>query len=124
MDAQTAAVEEILSFAIPEDKLPAHLETVAVMAESALKSYEKKVYGGESPPAIWENWDGFSDRTNDFAIKIEVTGKHAKEGCREAIIDKIVLALSCKSYHDIYREKNSRRSNHRRGGINAAIYPH
>ena len=51
MDAQAAAVGKILSFAIPEDKLPAHLETVAVMAESALKNYEKKVYGGESTPA-------------------------------------------------------------------------
>jgi cytochrome c556 len=105
MDAQTAAVGEILSFAIPEDKLPSHLETIAVMAESTLKSYEEKVHGGESPPAIWGNWDDFSARMNNFATKIEIVAKHAKKGGCEAIMDKIVLALSCKSCHDIYREQ-------------------
>jgi cytochrome c556 len=105
MDAQTAAVGKILSFAIPEDQLPSHLETIAIMASTALDGYEKRVLGGESLPAIWDNWDDFSARMNDFATKIAATAEHAKEGGREAIMGEIVLALSCKSCHDLYREK-------------------
>lgn len=105
MDAQTAAVGKILSFAIPEDQLPSHLETIAVMAGSALKSYEEEVHGGESLPAIWENWDDFSTKMKDFETKMIAVAEKAREGGREAIMGDIVLALSCKSCHDLYREK-------------------
>lgn len=105
MDAQTAAVGKILSFAIPEDQLPSHLETIAIMASTALKGYEEKVVGGESLPAVWDDWEDFSARMNDFATKMAVAAEHAKEGGREAIMGEIVLALSCKSCHDLYREK-------------------
>ncbi len=108
LDAQTAAVGQILSFSIPEDQLPSHLETIAITAKTALKSFEQNVPGGEALPAVWENWGDFTARMNDFVDRMEKAAEHAKTGGREAIMGEIVLALSCKSCHDIYREKNSK----------------
>ena len=105
MDAQTAALGQILSYAAPEDQLASHLKTIAVIAKTVLSSFEAEVHGGEFLPAVWENWDNFAARMNDFAEKSAAVVQHAKEGGREAIMGEIVAALSCKSCHDVYREK-------------------
>jgi cytochrome c556 len=105
LDAQTAAIGMIVSTQIPEDNLVAHAEAIALMAKTALKSFEPKVQGGEAKPEVWSNWPDFEKRMKDFADKTEKMAKAAKEGGVPIVMEQMVDALSCKSCHDLYRSK-------------------
>lgn len=105
LDAQAAALGMIVSTQIPPDNLIAHLDTLAVTAKQALKSFEPKVLGGESKPLVWEQWKDFSERMNVFATKTAELAQTARTKGQDAVVADMVSALSCKSCHDIYREK-------------------
>ena len=107
LDEQSAAVGMILSTVVPGDNMAAHLQAIALTAQTALKSFEPKVLGGEARPEVWNNWADFSKRMNDFAKNTALVAAQAK-GKRsddpelgEAVVD----ALSCKSCHDAYRKE-------------------
>jgi len=105
LEAQSAALGQILSGAIPDDNLVAHLDTLALTASTALKAYEPKVQGGESKPEVWTKWPDFSKRMKDFADKTAQTAKIAKAQGKDAATEHVLEALSCKSCHDVYRAK-------------------
>jgi cytochrome c556 len=105
LEAQSAALGQILSGAVPDDNLVAHLDTLALTASTALRSFEPKVQGGESKPEVWAKWPDFSKRMKDFADKTAQTAKIAKQQGKEAATEHVMEALSCKSCHDVYRAK-------------------
>ena len=106
LQAQTAALGMILSGAIPDDNVVAHLDTIALTASTALKSFEPHVEGGDAKPEVWSNWADFSARMNDFAAKTATMAKTAHAQGKDAALEQVIDALSCKSCHDDYNTKD------------------
>src|SRR5436190_1091586 len=67
LSEQAGALGEILSGAVPDDNVLAHLDALALTASTALKAFEPKAPGGEAKPEVWANWPDFSRRMNEFA---------------------------------------------------------
>jgi cytochrome c556 len=105
MNEQAAALGEILSGAIPDDNVIAHLDALALSASTALKAFEPKVPGGEARPEVWSNWADFSQRMNEFAQKTAAMAKLAHEKGKDAGLANVMDALSCKKCHDNYRRE-------------------
>lgn len=103
LDAQVAALGQILSGATPDDQVVSHLEVIALAAAQATKSFEPKVLGGESKPEVWSNWADFSAKLKDFEQKTAEAAKTAREQGKDAALSNILAALSCKQCHDPYR---------------------
>ena len=108
LDEQTAALGMILSGAIPDDNVGAHIDALAVTASVALKAFEPKVPGGEAKPEVWANWADFSKRMKDFQQKTAAMAKLSKEQGTAAALDHVLDALSCKGCHDTYRQERHR----------------
>ncbi len=105
LDAQVAALGQILTTVIPDTNLASHLEVIALTASQGLKSFEPKVPGGESKPEVWAKWDDFSKRMNDFARLTREAATIAKTKGNQEAANFVVDALTCKQCHDLYREK-------------------
>jgi cytochrome c556 len=107
LDAQAAAVGMILSNAIPGDNMAAHLQAIALTAQTALKAFEPKVPGGEAKPDVWSNWPDFAKRMNEFAKSSGEAAALAKQKGFDdpALGAKIVDAFACKSCHEVYRKE-------------------
>ncbi len=105
LDAQVAALGQILSGATPDDQVVSHLEVIALGAAQSLKSFEGKIEGGDSLPVVWTKWDDFSAKMKDFEQKTAAAAKTAKEQGKDAALTNILDALRCKDCHDIYRKK-------------------
>jgi len=108
LNEQAAALGQILSGTIPDDNLVAHLETIALTASTALKSFEPKVQGGEAKPEVWSKWPDFSKRMNEFAQKTAEMAKIAKEKSKDEAVASALDALTCKSCHDEYRQEKKK----------------
>jgi cytochrome c556 len=106
LHAQTSALGMIMSGAIPDDNVIAHIDTLAITAATALKSFEPKVEGGDAKPEVWTNWDDFAARMNDFAAKTAQMAKTAHEQGKDEALLQAVDALSCKGCHDDYNTKD------------------
>lgn len=106
LDAQVAALGQILSGATPDDQVVSHLEAIAEAASQSLKSFEAKVEGGESLPVVWTKWDDFSAKMKDFETKTRAAADTAKAQGKDAALTNILDALRCKDCHDIYRKKS------------------
>jgi cytochrome c556 len=104
LNEQSAAVGEILSYAIPDDNAVAHLDALALTASTALKAFEPKVPGGEAKPEVWANWADFSKRMNEFAQRTAAVAKMGHEQGKENALTEAVGALNCKGCHEIYRK--------------------
>lgn len=105
LNEQAGALGEILSGAIPDDNVIAHLDALALTASTALKAFEPKVPGGQAKPEVWTNWADFSKRMNDFAQKTAEMAKLAHDKGKEAGLANVMDALSCKKCHDTYRRE-------------------
>jgi len=105
LNEQAGALGEILSGAVPDDNVIAHLDALALIASTALKAFEPKVPGGEAKPEVWSNWADFSQRMNEFAKGTAAMAKLAHEQGKEAGLAKVMDALSCKKCHDTYRRE-------------------
>ncbi|MGE3476362.1 MAG: cytochrome c [Rhodospirillaceae bacterium] len=105
LDAQVAVLGMILSGAAPEDNLQSHLDTIALISQGALQSFEAKVPGGESTPEVWTKWADFQQRMNTFAAATVKVATIMREQGKDAIMSEVAPALSCKSCHDVYRVK-------------------
>jgi cytochrome c556 len=107
LNEQAGALGEILSSAIPDDNVVAHLDALALTASTALKAFEPKVPGGEAKPEVWSNWAEFSKRMNEFAAMTAKMAKTAHEDGKDAALGQVVDALSCKGCHDTYRKEQA-----------------
>lgn len=105
LKAQTAALGMIMSGAIPDDNVIAHIDILAATAATALKSFEPKVDGGDARAEVWAQWDDFSARMNDFAAKTAAMSKTAHEKGKDEALLQVMDALTCKQCHDTYRVK-------------------
>ena len=105
LNEQSAALGQILSTAIPDDNVIAHLDALALTASTAAKAFEPKVPGGEAKPAVWTKHDDFMKRMNEFAQKMAATAKSAHDQGKDAALANILDALTCKQCHDDYREE-------------------
>jgi cytochrome c556 len=105
LNEQAAALGEILSGAVPDDNVIAHMDALAITASTALKAFEPKVPGGQAKPEVWSNWADFSKRMNEFAQGTAAMAKLAHEQGKEAGLAKVMDALSCKKCHDTYRQE-------------------
>jgi cytochrome c556 len=106
LDEQSEALSEIASTAIPNDNLNAHMEILALTASTALKAFEPKIPGGKAKPEVWSNWADFSKRMTEFAQRAAEGAQVAKEQGHDAALEAAVdAAESCKSCHDMYRQK-------------------
>jgi len=105
LDAQVAALGQILSGATPDDQVVSHLEVIALAAAQSAKSFEPKVEGGESLPVVWTKWDDFSAKMKDFEAKTRAAADTAKAQGKDAALSNILDALRCKDCHDVYRKK-------------------
>ena len=105
LNEQAGALGEILSGAVPDDNVLAHLDALALIASTALKAFEPKVPGGEAKPEVWSNWADFSQRMTEFAQGTAAMAKLAHEKGKEAGLAKVMDALSCKKCHDTYRRE-------------------
>jgi cytochrome c556 len=106
LNAQAAALGEIMSYAIPDDNAVAHFQAIALTAKAALKAFEPKVQGGEAKPDVWNNWADFSKRMNDFVQNSEEVAKLGASQGKEAAMQRVLDALPCKSCHDVYRDES------------------
>jgi cytochrome c556 len=109
IDAQAAAIGQILSGEVPDDQAVAHFESIALAASTALKSFEVKSLGGESKPEVWSNWADYSKRMLDFAQKSAEVVKVGKTQGKEAALAMALDALPCKSCHEKYRDANAKK---------------
>jgi cytochrome c556 len=109
LNEQAGALGEILSSAIPDDNVVAHLDALALTASTALKAFEPKVPGGEAKPEVWSNWAEFSKRMNEFAAMTAKMAKTAHEDGKDAALGQVVDALSCKGCHDTYRKEQAKK---------------
>jgi cytochrome c556 len=105
LNEQAAALGEILSGAVPDDNVIAHMDALAITASTALKAFEPKVPGGQAKPEVWSNWADFSKRMNEFAQSTAAMAKLAHEQGKDAGLAKVMDALSCKKCHDTYRQE-------------------
>lgn len=105
LEQQTAALGQILSGAGPAENTVAHMETLALSASTALKSFEAKVPGGAAKPEVWKNWADFSKRMKEFADKSAEMAKIGREQGPDQAAMLVVEALPCKSCHDDYRDE-------------------
>ena len=105
LDAQVSALGMIMSGAIPDDNVVAHIDIIAQTAATALKAFEPKVEGGDSKPEVWSDWADFSAHMNEFAERTAAMAKTAHEKGKDEALLQAVDALSCKQCHDVYRVK-------------------
>jgi cytochrome c556 len=109
LNAQAAVLGQIVSTAIPPDNAVAHLDALALLASTALRSFEPKVPGGEAKPEVWSNWPDFSKRMNEFAERTAAAAKIAHSEGPEAAMFNMLDVLSCKSCHDVYRAEKKKK---------------
>lgn len=105
LEHQTAALGQILSGAGPAENTVAHMETLALTASMALKSFEAKVPGGAAKAEVWKDWADFSKRMKQFAEKSAEMAKVAKEQGPDQAAMLVIEALPCKGCHDVYRDE-------------------
>ena len=108
LNEQSAMLGQIVSTAIPNDNVAAHLDALALIASTALKSFEPKVQGGEAKPEVWAHWDDFSKRMNEFAQKTANAAKLAHTEGPDAALSNMLDVLTCKSCHEVYREEKKK----------------
>src|ERR1700743_3867413 len=84
LNEQAGALGQILSSAVPDDNVIAHLDALALTASTALKAFTPKVQGGEAKPEVWSNWADFSKRMNEFAKMTAEMAKTAHEQGKDA----------------------------------------
>lgn len=108
LQEQTAALGKIMSGAAPDDNAVAHMQALALIASTALKSFEPRVAGGESKPEVWSDWADFSRHMEEFARLTAKMSQAAQEGGKDAGLSHAIEALNCKSCHDVYRKPRPR----------------
>jgi cytochrome c556 len=108
LNAQSAILGQIVSGAIPDDNVVQHMDVLALLASTALKSFEAKVPGGEAKPDVWSDWADFSKRMQEFAKKTEEASKIAHTQGGQAALANMLDVLSCKSCHDVYRAEKKK----------------
>lgn len=103
LNEQLAAVNMILNKQAPSDAFAVHMESIAVTATQAKKTFEPKVPGGSSKPDVWANWSDFSKRLDEMVSLTDQLTKTAKSSGPAAVGPKLKPLLDgCQSCHTAY----------------------
>ena len=105
LNAQAAILGQIVSTAVPPDNLQAHLDTIALLASTALPAFEPKVPGGEAKPEVWSQWPDFSKRMREFAEKTAAAAKLGHTASPEEALSNMLDVMECKGCHEVYRNE-------------------
>jgi cytochrome c556 len=105
LNAQAAILGQIVSTAVPPDNLQAHLDTIALLASTALQAFEPKVPGGEAKPEVWSQWPDFSKRMREFAEKTATAAKLGHSASPEEALSNMLDVMDCKGCHEVYRNE-------------------
>jgi cytochrome c556 len=105
LNAQAAVLGQIVSYAVPPDNLQAHLDTIALLASTALEAFEPKVPGGEAKPEVWSQWPDFSKRMREFAEKTAAAAKLGHTASPEEALSNMLDVMECKGCHEVYRDE-------------------
>lgn len=87
------------------------MEAMLVIAETpdkfvALFPEDSKTHPEtEAAPAIWENWDDFKKRLNQFKVDAQGAAASAEKGLDAFREGFVKMAQNCKSCHEKYRIK-------------------
>lgn len=105
LNAQAAVLGQIVSYAVPNDNLQAHMDSIALLASTALEAFEPKVPGGEAKPEVWSQWPDFSKRMREFAEKTAAAAKLGHTASPEEALSNMLDVMDCKGCHETYREE-------------------
>jgi Cytochrome c556 len=105
LNAQAAILGQIVSTAVPPDNLQAHMDSIALLASTALAAFEPKVPGGEAKPEVWSQWPDFSKRMREFAEKTAAAAKLGHTSSPEEALSNMLDVMDCKGCHEVYRNE-------------------
>lgn len=105
LNAQAAILGQIVSTAVPPDNLQQHLDSIALLASTALVAFEPKVPGGEAKPEVWSQWPDFSKRMREFAEKTAAAAKLGQTASPEEALSNMLDVMDCKGCHEVYRNE-------------------
>lgn len=105
MNEQSAILGQVISGAVPNDNVTLHLESMALLATTALKAYEKQAPGGEAKAEVWKNWADFSKRMQDFSDGVNTAARLVKTEGPEVALTNMMDSMSCRSCHRAYRDE-------------------
>lgn len=106
MDAQTAALGQILAWMVPDRNFLSHLEAIAANAHMSVGAFEPAVAGGDSLPRVWADRKDFAVRMQALADGIGQTSRTARRLGKDAALVPLMDALTCDQCHDLYRRSN------------------
>ena len=104
MDAQTAAVGQILAWMVADRNFVLHLEAIAANARMSVGAFEPVVAGGESLPRVWADREDFAARMQTLADGVGKTAETARQLGKDAALVPLMDALTCDQCHDLYRK--------------------
>ena len=104
MDAQTAAVGQILAWMVADRNFVFHLEAIAANARMSVGAFEPAVAGGESLPRVWTDREDFAARMQALADGVGQTSETARQLGKDAALVPLMDALTCDQCHDLYRQ--------------------
>ncbi len=105
MNEQSAILGKVISGAVPNDNVALHLESLALLATTGLKAYEKQAPGGEAKVEVWKNWADFSKRMQEFSDGVNAAAKLVKTEGPEVALTNMMDSMSCRSCHRAYRDE-------------------
>ena len=106
MDAQTAAVGQILAWMVTDRNFVLHLESIAANARMSVGAFEPAVAGGKSLPRVWTEGEDFAARMQALADGVGKTAETARQLGKDAALVPLMDALTCDQCHDLYRRSD------------------
>lgn len=104
MDAQTAALGQILAWMVADAHFVSHLEVIEANATMAVGAFEPVVAGGESLPRVWADREDFAVRMQALADGVGNAAGTARDLGKDAALIPLLDALTCDQCHDLYRK--------------------
>ena len=104
MDAQTAALGQILAWMVADRNFMLHLEALAANARMSVGAFEPAVAGGKSLPRVWSDREDFAARMQALADGAGQTLNVARQLGKDAALVPLMDALTCDQCHDLYRQ--------------------
>ena len=104
MDAQTAALGQILAWMVADRNFLLHLDTIAANARMSVGAFELDVAGGQSLPRVWTDQADFAARMRALADGVGRTSETARQHGKDAALVPLMDALTCDQCHDLYRQ--------------------
>jgi cytochrome c556 len=104
---QTAAIGAIMQKKVPESysgNIALHAQTLALLAQEAVKAFETRQPGGTAKPEVWDNWKEFSEKLMAMSTAASNLAKKASAG-PVTVEDVRAVQGACRDCHQNYRQR-------------------